>query len=77
MSDNWPYCQHPGCHDPRTNNYAWQTYSNGTTVTGPVGQAMATTTVSIDFEGTCPIGFDRLCRIHALQRYGVAFGGAA
>ena len=54
-----PYCQHPECHDTRTNSYA-RTGTNG---------ALNPTA----FWGHVP-GCAILCRIHALHKFGIAVG---
>ena len=66
----WPYCDAPGCHDPRTNQYLRGplTFSGGSTI-GP-GQGRYVHTY---YGPGSPLSTaTRACRIHALQRFGVA-----
>lgn len=53
-----PYCNHPDCHDTRTASY-WR---SGNTNLGAPQTGIRSTPELI-------LGVDRLCRIHALQKY--------
>jgi hypothetical protein len=65
----WPYCEgHPDCHDSRTRRYA----SGGTVATGCYPPVAPVIYVILDYSTGSPAWGKRLCKAHALIKFGVA-----